>query len=266
MRPLLLFLIFSVRIFQSQAADGLPKPKQDTPKKATSYQGAIIRADSQEKKITLLFTGHEFADGYPVIRQTLQKHKIKAAFFLTGDFYRNPTFAAVIRGLKKDGHYLGAHSDKHLLYTDWGKRDSTLVTKERFTEDLLANYAEMEKHRIKRKAAPYFLPPYEWYNQEIADWTSELGFTLINHTPGTLSHADYTYPSLGKQYRSSEVISNSILTYEQKDPKGLNGFLLLLHLGTDPARTDKFYLHLDQLIFQLKARGYQFVSLPQALK
>ncbi|MBC3538074.1 polysaccharide deacetylase family protein [Rufibacter sediminis] len=266
MRPLLLFLLLSARILQAQPTDGWPKHKQDTPRKTTSYQGAIIRVDAHEKRITLLFTGHEFADGAAVIRETLRKHRIKAAFFLTGDFYRNPAFAAVIKGLKKDGHYLGAHSDKHLLYADWGKRDSTLVTKAQFTQDLLANYAEMAKHGIKRKAAPYFLPPYEWYNPQIADWTSQLGLTLINHTPGTLSHADYTYPSLGKQYRSSEVILDSILSFEEKDPKGLNGFLLLLHLGTDPARTDKLYLHLDELVTQLKARGYQFVSLPEALQ
>jgi peptidoglycan/xylan/chitin deacetylase (PgdA/CDA1 family) len=200
------------------------------------------------------------------IRKALKKHRVKAAFFLTGDFYRNPAFAPVIKGLKKDGHYLGAHSDKHLLYADWQKRDSLLVTKGQFTVDLLSNYSEMERFGIKEAQAPYYLPPYEWYNQKIADWTQEMGLTLLNYTPGTLSHADYTFPSLGKQYRSSQVILNSILDREQKSPKGLNGYLLLLHLGTDPQRTDKFYLQLDSLLTELKKRGYSFVSLQKVLQ
>nr|WP_231583583.1 polysaccharide deacetylase family protein [Rufibacter radiotolerans] len=200
------------------------------------------------------------------MRQALRKHRVKAAFFLTGDFYRNPAFAPVIKGLKQDGHYLGAHSDKHLLYTDWQKRDSLLVTKGQFTVDLFANYVEMERFGITEQEAPFYLPPYEWYNQQIADWTKELGLTLLNYTLGTLSHADYTYPSLGKQYRSSQVILDSIMDWEQKDPQGLNGFLLLLHLGTDPRRTDKFYFKLDTLLTELEKRGYRFVSLPEALR
>jgi hypothetical protein len=36
---------------------------------------------------------------------------------------------------------------------------------------------------------------------------------------------------------------------------GLNGFLLLMHMGTDPVRTDKFYLFLESLIAALKSIG-----------
>ncbi|MFC6999366.1 polysaccharide deacetylase family protein [Rufibacter roseus] len=215
--------------------------------------------------MALIFTGHEFADGYATIRKVLREHQAKASFFLTGDFYRNPAFKKVIKGLKKDGHYLGAHSDKHLLYADWGNRDSLLVSKGQFVVDLYANYAEMARFGITQQDAPFFLPPYEWYNSTIADWTEELGFTLINYSPGTLSHADYTYPSLGKQYRSSNEILESILNREKKDAKGLNGYLLLLHLGTDPARTDKLYHHLYTLMRELESRGYRFVSIAEAL-
>jgi hypothetical protein len=60
---------------------------------------------------------------------------------------------------------------------------------------------------------------------------------------------------MGKKYVSSDSIYNRILGYEQKDPNGLNGFILLLHIGTDPARTDKFYYKLHELINELSARG-----------
>jgi len=37
---------------------------------------------------------------------------------------------------------LGPHSDQHLLYCDWDKRDSLLVTREDFRIDLQLNMAE----------------------------------------------------------------------------------------------------------------------------
>lgn len=35
----------------------------------------------------------------------------------------------------------------------------------------------------------------------------------------------------------------------------------MIHLGTDDARTDKFYLKLDKIITTLQKKGYNFVSL-----
>jgi peptidoglycan/xylan/chitin deacetylase (PgdA/CDA1 family) len=228
--------------------------------------GGIIRTDSTKKEIHLVFTGHEFGDGGEMIRSVLQKHRVKAAFFLTGDFYRNKNFSSLIRGLKSDGHYLGGHSDKHLLYCSWEKRDSLLVSKEEFTADLIANYAEIQKFGVRKSDAPFFLPPYEWYNESVSAWTKELGLTLVNFSPGTYSNADWTIPELGTQYLSSDTIYNRILAYERNHSNGLNGFILLTHIGVDPRRTDKFYLRLDGLMTELEKRGYRFTSLMEGIQ
>ena len=226
--------------------------------------GAIIRGDSTKKNIALVFTGHEFADGGNFIAAELRKQKIKASFFFTGDFYRNKIFNSLIQQLNKDGHYLGAHSNKHLLYCDWGQRDSLLVNQNEFSFDLGDNYTEMTWHGIAGKKAYYFLPPYEWYNDSIAAWTKELKLQLISFTPGTRSNADYTIPT-DKNYRSSGEIYNSIISYEQSKQTGLNGFILLLHTGTGPKRTDKFYRRLPELIKTLKTKGYHFQTVDQLL-
>ncbi|MEQ1796347.1 MAG: polysaccharide deacetylase family protein [Lacibacter sp.] len=212
----------------------------------------------------MVFTGHEFADGGEFIAQSLKQQNIKASFFFTGDFYRTASFKPIIQQLKKEGHYLGAHSDKHLLYADWNKRDSLLVTKEQIKKDLLQNYTEMKQFGISKSNAVLFLPPYEWYNDSIAAWTKELGLQLINYSPGTKSNADYTWPEL-KNYQSSDTIYQSIIRYEQSHSAGLNGFILLVHIGTDPKRTDKFYLQLPKLLKELKRKGYQFKSVDELL-
>lgn len=231
----------------------------------TRSHGAIIRGDTTQKKLALVFTGDEYADGSDYIIKTLQQQKVKASFFFTGRFYRNAAFKPLIQQLVQQGHYLGPHSDAHLLYCDWNKRDSLLVTKEQFINDLQQNYLAMQLFGIQKEQASWFLPPYEWYNDSIAGWTGEQGCRLINFTPGTGSHADYTIPGI-KNYRSSALILNSIIEYEKKAPAGLNGFILLLHIGTNPARTDKFYHQLPALVQTLRRKGYMFITINELLQ
>ena len=158
---------------------------------------------------------------------------------------------------------MAPHSDKHLLYNDWNERSKTLVTKEIFEKDLYDNYRAMSKIGLKIDEPRYFIPPYEWYNLQISDWAKEMDVQVVNFTPGTGSNADYTTPDM-RNYRSSETIYNNILQYETANT--LNGFLLLIHIGTHPARKDKLYNRLDDLIKELKARGYEFVRVDKLME
>jgi len=254
-----------IYLLAAKEAESTPKKLLPSTHGETKILGATVRGDSLKKKIALVFTGDEFADGGEIIRKTLKVNHVKASFFLTGNFYRNAKFKSLINKLKKDGHYLGPHSDKHLLYCDWNKRDSLLVTKQEFEVDLKSNYEELSHFGISKSDAPFFLPPYEWYNEAIADWTNESGLSLINFTSGTRSNADYTYPELGKSYKTSDEIFKSIVDYNASKPKGLNGFILLLHIGTDPRRTDKFYKQLPKLIEYLKQNGYELAKIDNLL-
>ena len=227
--------------------------------------GAIRSGDTSSKKMSIVFTGDEFLEGAGFITNTLSKYKIKASFFLTGKAYRNPSFAKAIKRIKQEGHYLGAHSDKHLLYADWKDRDKTLVSEKEFQTDLENNLLAMEKIGIKRSEAKLFLPPYEWYNTDISKWSEKAGLTLINFTPGTRSTADYTYPAMGDKYIDSERIYQSIVNYEQASGSGLNGFILLIHAGAGPKRKDKFFYRLPEVIEYLKGKGYEVVRVDELL-
>jgi peptidoglycan/xylan/chitin deacetylase (PgdA/CDA1 family) len=228
-------------------------------------KGAITRGDTTKRDIALVFTGDSFAEGAESINTILRNHKIQASFFFTGNFYRNEAFAANIETLIKDSHFLGAHSDQHLLYCDWNNRDSLLVTRDEFRIDVLNNYKALNEFGVTSIEAHYYLPPYEWYNDSISIWTKELGLELINYTYGTLSHTDYTTPDM-KAYRSSKEIYNSIIEYEENTRSGLNGFILLFHIGTEEGRKDKFYRNsLEQLIKELSDRGYSFKRIDELL-
>ncbi|MBA4148081.1 MAG: polysaccharide deacetylase family protein [Verrucomicrobia bacterium] len=227
-------------------------------------EGGIIRGPKLEKRIALEFTAHDFGDGGETILNELAKHKAKASFFFTGHFLRKSEFKPLIKRVVADGHYVGPHSDAHLLYCPWTGEKKTLISKELFRTDLDKNIKAIEAFGVPRSEIKYFVPPYEWFNQEIVDWSKEMDLTLINFSPGTRSTADYTEDT-AKNFVSSEAILESILKKEREDPNGLNGFLLLLHFGVSDKRTDKFHKRFGELMDVLSSKGYQFVRVDELL-
>lgn len=234
--------------------------------KFTWSHGGIIRGDQSEKKIALIFSADIDAEGLGFVDSTFQVLNLKGSFFFTGNFFKRSMNRKNLKLLMRHGNYVSSHSYGHLLYCDWTKRDSLLVSKEVFEKDMSKSFAMLGRYGIRKRHAEYFLPPYEWYNDSIAGWATEYGLQVINFTPGTYSNADYTTPDMGKKYLSSDTIFNRIIRYEGHDPNGLNGFLLLIHAGTAPARTDKFYYRLPALIGYLKNKGYEFVRVDELLR
>ncbi len=82
---------------------------------------------------------------------------------------------------------------------------------------------------------------------------------LFNFTPGSGSNGDWIpeghkrFPLIGKN--PGRTYSNS----NRKNETGLNGFLLLLHLGS--TRKDKMHFQLLPLIQELQKRGYDFIRI-----
>ena len=202
-RTVVLALLSCAPLPASQDAAGAPE----------RAHGGIVRGPAAERRIAIEFTGHEFAEGGATILDELARRGARASFFLTGDFLRTPAFAPLIRRIVAEGHYLGPHSDKHLLYCDWVEREKTLV----------------------------------------------------NFTPGTRSNADYTGEA-DRNFVASQRIYDSILAREREDPHGLNGYLLLLHVGAGPGRADKMHDRLGSLLDALTARGYRFVRVDDLLR
>lgn len=218
--------------------------------------GGIIRTDPSVRHIDFVFTAADKADGADRIISTLRKYNIKGGFFFTGEFFE--LYPDVVRRLVAEGHYVGSHSYGHLLYAPWGKRDSMLVTRQEFEEDMFKSYKVLREFGITD--APYFIPPYEHYNATISSWARQLGLQVINYTPGTLTNGDYTTPGMSRYFSSKEILGK-IREYERTDPDGLNGHIMLIHFGTDPSRTDKFYDKLPGLIRELRRKGYSFTPL-----
>lgn len=223
--------------------------------------GAVIRMDPSQKTIYLVFTADSMFQGGQKILKTLKKENIKGSFFLTGNCMRMAEHSGLIRDIIRNGHYVGGHSDGHLLYAPWGNRDSMLVSREEIEADIIKNARELEKLGIPKEKSVWFLPPYEYYNRESVNIIENMGYRVVNYTPGTATPADYTVPSM-TSYQPSQKLINKLYSYEQA--YGLDGALILIHPGVEDERSDKLYNRLGEIVQYLKKKGYSFKSLEEA--
>lgn len=227
--------------------------------------GAIIKSvNPAEPSVSLIFTGDEYGEGLPIIQEILAKEKVKAGFFFTGRFYANKKFTKTIKTLEKEQHYLGAHSNDHLLYNDWANRNKLLVSYDSFSTDLDKNFAAMENLGINTQQRKLFIPPFEWWNDSVASWCNWKGLELFSFTPGTYTNADYTWPEMGSSYKTNAILMNQLKTLAST-PGKLNGNILLLHVGTDPRRKEKLYNELPAIIQLLRKNGYRIKRIDELI-
>lgn len=249
----LLILVGGTSIAKAPPDDHLVREKQ----------GAIIRGNVNAKKLALIFTGDEFGESAEPILDTLKQRKIPGGFFVTGNFVRNERLRPLLSRALAEGHYVGPHSSSHPLYASWDDRNKTLVTEEFFKKDLKANIAGLASIGALTRSQPvFFIPPYEYYNRDQTKWSRDLGVRIFNFTPGSGSNRDYAREG-DKVFVPSQKILDDILAYEKKDPHGLNGFVLLLHLGS--GRKDPFHTRLGALCDELTKRGYEFERVDKLL-
>jgi len=223
-------------------------------------RGAIIRLNPESKKIYLCFTADVNFCGAGTILKTLDKYGIKGNFFLTGNCLRLDEHKDVISRLVKGGHYVGGHSDNHVLYADWGPGRPTLMSADSIANDLRLNYEALGQFGVKPEDAPYFLPPYEHYNKFSIDVLTAMGVKVVNYTPGTGTPADYTTPDM-KSYKKAQTLIDGLYKFEKSE--GLGGAFLLIHPGIHPDRPDseRLYNRLGEIIKYLKKQGYTFERL-----
>lgn len=227
--------------------------------------GTIIKSvNPTEPSVSLIFTGDEYGEGLPIIQEILAKEKVKAGFFFTGRFYTNKKFTKTIKTLEKEQHYLGAHSNDHLLYNDWTNRNKLLVSYDSFSTDLDKNFATMENLGINTQQRKLFIPPFEWWNDSVASWCNWKGLELFSFTPGTYTNADYTWPEMGSSYKTNAILMNQLKTLAST-PGKLNGNILLLHVGTDPRRKEKLYNELPAIIQLLRKNGYRIKRIDELI-
>lgn len=239
-------------------------PKEDV--LVCDEYGVVQRVNPDEKVVYLVFTGHfseedngafENFDGIEPVLDILKEKGVKGSFFPTGNCFRQEKYASSIRRIIDEGHYLSAHSNRHLLLCPYDNRDLTLVSPDSLKADIAGMEAELVRFGLEKSQFDYMIPPYEWYNHETADGLRELGFSLCNPTEGLVTGEDWM-PADAENYQSAAQMVQNIWDFEKDE--GLNGAIILVHAMVYPGREpeDRTYTHLGEIIDGLRERGYGF--------
>lgn len=191
----------------------------------------IWQGDSSLKSVSLICNvvwGEEFI---PEMLQILRSKDVKITFFLGGQWAEDfPELTALI---DKEGHEIGNHGYAHLHPSRLS--DEQNWEEIRRTEEIIQG--------IIGKKTRLFHPPYRELDERAVNIAGQKGYLTIMSSVDTI---DWQRPA-------PEVIVSRV------DQKAHNGAIVLMHPTAPTVRA------LPQIIENLKAQGYQIVTVSQLL-
>jgi len=229
--------------------------------------GVVQLMDTTRRNVYLVFTAHhsgnddgyfENFDGVGPVLDTLASRGVQGSFFPTGVCFGVDKYKPFIKRIVSEGHYLSAHSYAHLLLSSEDGKATTLVSRDSLKADIAAMEAQLEALGLKKNEFSWMIPPYEHYNKETAGWLMELGYNLVNPTPGITTSMDWMGED-SPAYQSAVSQIENIWKYEREHSCGLNGVVILFHAMNYPCRTDedRVYTYLGEVIDSLLEKGYE---------
>ncbi len=210
-------------------------PSGNAPKQALAKYDAAYLGDENEKRIYLTFDAGYENGGTEQILDALEKHGVKAAFFLVGNYLeQNPE---LVRRMVRDGHIVGNHTWHHY---DMSKiSDPAVFAKE--LEDVAAKYEEITGEEMQK----YYRPPQGIYSEENLRRAQALGYKTVFWS---LAYVDWNNDA---QPTREEAFSKLL-------PRIHNGAVVLLH---STSKTNAEIL--DELLTRWEAEGYEFGTLDE---
>ncbi len=253
------------------------------PELATFQNGILVRGPLSEKRVALCLWGDLFSEGAEAILTELELRQVSTSFFLTDQFPADQDPAPMLGRLFDKRNYLGnvwdsLHPASYAEIPPAFRARYGLPSAPSMPATVPVESRANVDQPTQNESKPGVQPFSECVRQKHIDegledfvllpspsndswWlkgTDNASLTIIAPTPGTLSGLDNTQEGQ-TNFVSSQAIFDSILRREREDPNGLNGFILMFHLGSGPGRTDKFHPRFGELLAALAARGYSFV-------
>ena len=197
----------------------------------------VSKGTTSEKVIALTIDDGSDGTNYAKILQVLDKHQVKATFFLTGTGAQN--HPKMVRNTVAKGHDIGNHSYNHPDFT----KISTTQMKNQLnqTETIIKNITG-------KTTKPYFRAPYGSTNTTVLNTVGNAGYAYTFHW--TVDTLDWT--------------GNATTTIYNRVMNGLQpGAIILMHAGYGAKNTAAA---LDKIIPAIKNKGYKFVTISQLMK
>lgn len=185
--------------------------------------------------IVLTFDDGPYPEYTEKILEVLNRHKIKAAFFVTGIWVKK--YPELVKMIYENGHEIGLHGYRHVDYTRLNKKQIII--------DLLKSKQVVEEI-IGENKIKYFRPPAGKVNEVVKKSCDELGLKIVLWTIYPLDYGE----------KKAEKIFQRV-----KNAKFKKYNILLLHNGVKNT-----ILVLDNIINELKNLGCKFITLEKLPK
>ena len=197
--------------------------------------GGLFIGDSTNKQIWLTFDeGYENGCTEKIL-DTLQKHNVKAAFFLVGNYIEKN--ADLVRRMTEEGHIVGNHTMHHY---DMSKiSEKAAFAKE--LQDLEALYKDTTGQDMPK----YYRPPQGIYSEENLRMAQELGYRTVFWS---LAYVDWNNDS---QPTREQAFAKLL-------PRTHPGAVVLLH---STSKTNAEIL--DELLTKWEEDGYRFATVEE---
>ncbi len=197
--------------------------------------GAAYMGDPKAQVLYLTFdAGYE--NGYTGdILDTLAKHKVPAAFFLTGHYVDKN--GDLVRRMVEEGHIVGNHTMHHPDMSKISNAES--FSKE--LEELETLFLEITGKELPK----YYRPPQGTYSKENLRMARELGYKTVFWS---LAYVDW---NVDAQPTAQQAFDKLI-------PRIHNGAVVLLH-STSVTNAQI----LDELLTKWEQMGYRFASIAE---
>lgn len=192
--------------------------------------------------VALTFDGGAAAQGAPAILAALAAARVRATFFLTGDFVRR--YPAIVASIVRAGHVVGNHTATH-------PRLPSLTAAAQ--EDEITTAAARIRAAAGVSPQPWFRFPYGAYDDRSLRLVHALGYGAIGWSVDTLGWK-------GKEAGTPADIVTRVLRNLRP------GEIVLMHLGANPDDGTTYdAAALPDVIAALRAAGYGFVPLTTSI-
>lgn len=187
-----------------------------------------------EKKVALSFDAAWGADDTDELLAILDKYKVKATFFIVGDWARK--YPDMVKKLADAGHDIANHSNKHPHMNQ--------MSKEAIKSDIMAAHETLKN--VTGQEANLFRPPYGEYNDTVIEAAKECNYYTIQWDVDSLDW---------KEYGLQELI-DKVVKHKNLRP----GSIVLLH--NNAKYTAKA---LDSIVKGLIDQGYTLVPVSELI-
>lgn len=222
--------------------------------------------------VSITFDGGSTDNNANEILDTLSSRNVKTTIFLAGEFIRK--YPNVVKRIISDGHEIGNHTLNHKHSTTWAS-DKTQTSLPYVNQEFIASELFGAEKLLREKTGGSFAPlwrsPFGEFNPGICRMALSCGYVHVGWRQGhtwkqSLDSNDWIADQEMAGYKTPNEVLEKIMTIAETKPEGINGGIILMHLGSERDGPNQVYHILGKLIDSLRAEGYQIIPVTEMMK